>query len=671
MKLESSWYLFGRKICDIDSVKIIQIFWWTLSTLLITILFKCYYLNNFYFEGIHEVLVGHVDSASRVRSLFFYFLFFSRDYVEVVISVATIYLVGNRLVRIKTWVLAALSIGFSLAFTLMNWFSVDQIKTFASYDTLIVSLSWIGDNPELINSYIRKRNAVLLALGLAWCLLPLFFGFFSKTKSIVRIHKGACLAALVLFVFSSVLCLGYGVFSQFKTPFAFQGYWSSSIISFFSANIRNPFNVEFGSPEQIMSEYKKLVFTNFSTDEPLTRILTKDQLRKRHVIIIGLETAPLKYYKLYDNPVLPGFGKFTNNGIVSTNHFSVSPFTSLAYYSILTGTYPPSFGVGVQYGDFRTDGISNTLSEIGYLSTYVDSHQIDWLSSNPNTRILNNLGFKEHLDNSDIFKNRTGPWRDSTFEEKEAMEKLSFERAKEQILKAIQSDTKAFVFVATIFGHYSWVPRPGFEQADEVVKLEQIIASLDRMMADFHRFLVDNELEDEVVVVITGDHGVRYRREFAALNEKMTNINLSFQVPFVLYCPGLFEERITPDYATSHVDIAPTVLNMLGVSTSNRLLHGTNMLERNFKERSIYLLNTGLRPVNYLMKNNDYLSFNYLTQEAYYSHDSGGSGLKKISGKVPLSDLGMLSTATVNEAFSSANTFFDQTGAYFFSRGKR
>ncbi len=107
----------------------------------------------------------------------------------------------------------------------------------------------------------------------------------------------------------------------------------------------------------------------------------------------------------------------------------------------------------------------------------------------------------------------------------------------------------------------------------------------DELMGEFLQSLKDHGLDDQVLIVVTGDHGFRMRTEFESVGLQAEHGDVAFNVPFLLYGPGLFEKQIRLPYVTSHVDIAPTLLALSGIQDDSWLHHGTHMLDQRLSER--------------------------------------------------------------------------------------
>ena len=102
---------------------------------------------------------------------------------------------------------------------------------------------------------------------------------------------------------------------------------------------------------------------------------------------------------------------------------------------------------------------------------------------------------------------------------------------------------------------------------------------MDSLVGQFIKTLKDNGVIDQVIIAITGDHGLRFSYEFELLGHQFFHSDLTFNVPLLIYSPGLFDKSIPLPYLTSHVDIAPTLLFLVGVPTEGLIHHGMNVLD--------------------------------------------------------------------------------------------
>jgi arylsulfatase A-like enzyme len=90
------------------------------------------------------------------------------------------------------------------------------------------------------------------------------------------------------------------------------------------------------------------------------------------------------------------------------------------------------------------------------------------------------------------------------------------------------------------------------------------------------------------VVAVTADHGLRTRAEFPSLKVGSLS-DVMFRVPLFIYAPSAFEAPRTLDAPTSHVDLAPTLLALLGAPDAAARMRGIPVWQRTSRDR-LYLL---------------------------------------------------------------------------------
>ena len=82
---------------------------------------------------------------------------------------------------------------------------------------------------------------------------------------------------------------------------------------------------------------------------------------------------------------------------------------------------------------------------------------------------------------------------------------------------------------------------------------------------------------DKTIIVITGDHGEEFF-ESGYYGHNTTFSPWQAQVPFILYVPGLKPHNV--DRLTSHLDLAPTMLSLIGIRTDpSYYSQGLSLLE--------------------------------------------------------------------------------------------
>ena len=150
-------------------------------------------------------------------------------------------------------------------------------------------------------------------------------------------------------------------------------------------------------------------------------------------------------------------------------------------------------------------------------------------------------------------------------------------------------------------------------------KIFELANVLDKLFGKLLVSLKERGLEDDVIIVVTGDHGLRYHEEYESLNEDDRDIAVGFNVPLMIYLPGLLKEQIRLDHLSSHIDLTPTLLELVGVDISNYFFHGENILNPALKQRMIFQMNQKLKPENSFYKKDMFYTYNDLSAESYTS----------------------------------------------------
>jgi hypothetical protein len=650
----------------------LEFFWLYLAILIATIAFKYTYLNEIYHEGVGVAVDNMVNSTTQVARLTQLTLFFGLDTLEVLILAAAIQLAGWALFRGKMNYFSFFAVFLCVILGGANWLSVQELRTLVSLDSLSISYNWLRENPDLLRDYVASKETIaFFPLALIWSALPIFIRTRMLGKARMdRLHRylaSGFLVSLVLLGFSSFAVVAR---SSTNIPLPMRGYWSSTLESLLGDGEKNPLEFPVETAAQLELNYDALAYPAGKLVGPRYLVDIPATIRKpRHIIILKLETAPRKYYPLIDDPDLPTFYRMSKHAIVSEHHYANTPFTSWATYAIASGTYPRVGGYVAKFGDFQTDGIASILSRSGYDTLFVDSFKFNWRKDKAHSRMIRNLGFNTLLDTSeDVELNRNG-WR-KTYAGALAAETKSFSRAIDGIVSAHDHGRKALVYLDTIFGHFDWRTRPGDEGLSNQQKVHNIAKLFDGLVNSLLQSLAKHGLQNDVLILVTGDHGLRYGKEFASLNESMAHTDVEFNVPFLLYAPGLVKSQVRLPYATSHVDIVPTLLWLVGIDSDKFYYHGLNVLDQRLRSRITFMMNTRLTPVDGFHWNGYFFSSNNLTGQATVATNPAGTD------SMPIGD-GLRSHTNIPPALhnpktvlDNANELFNASASYFLSRKK-
>ena len=107
------------------------------------------------------------------------------------------------------------------------------------------------------------------------------------------------------------------------------------------------------------------------------------------------------------------------------------------------------------------------------------------------------------------------------------------------------------------------------------------------MVGELRNELSEKRRLDKTLIVVLGDHGLRTRREYPPFNAGTLD-DVTFHVPLVLYAPGVVSSTVRIPWMTSHIDIAPSVLDLLGVEEDRELELGSPMWDPALADRTTF-----------------------------------------------------------------------------------
>ncbi len=114
---------------------------------------------------------------------------------------------------------------------------------------------------------------------------------------------------------------------------------------------------------------------------------------------------------------------------------------------------------------------------------------------------------------------------------------------------------------------YSYFGRSDWET--EARKYCETLTSLDESIGEVFRFLEDNGLDENTLVIYMGDNGFCWGEH--GLIDKRTFYEASVKVPMLAYCPGLIKGGTVVERMIQNIDIAPTVLEACGLAKAPQM----------------------------------------------------------------------------------------------------
>ena len=305
--------------------------------------------------------------------------------------------------------------------------------------------------------------------------------------------------------------------------------------------------------------------------------------RDYDVLFVILETAPAELIDLRGSlDDLPGFRRLRDTSFVGLAHHTTAPASNRAYFSIFTSWYPLSGSQDFIQLDRQATppGLMSNLARHGYAVPRIYNPMVAGTTPLDDER-LHAYGFP--LVSSPVGVHDSG-WRGRWEADEESASAL-FEE-----LGALAGRNQRYA--AALFpqiGHGPWTDvTDGALAPDDVMGHGRALIRLqDQLLVRVFDTIERLGRLDKTIVVVTGDHGLRTRREDPSLQVGRLDAR-AFQVPLLISVPGVLRQPTPITDVTSHIDVAPTLLDLLGIDTGRELEQGLPVWDEGVRERRTF-----------------------------------------------------------------------------------
>jgi arylsulfatase A-like enzyme/Tfp pilus assembly protein PilF len=287
---------------------------------------------------------------------------------------------------------------------------------------------------------------------------------------------------------------------------------------------------------------------------PLFTSAKRDQL---NVLLITIDTLRADYLGCYGNRVIetPFIDKLAREGVLFKRAFAHNVVTLPSHINILTGTYPLYHGVRDNSG-FRLDEKVVVLSEILKGKNY---RTAAFIGAFP---LDDRFGLNQGFELYDDFYGDTSHVNEFAEVERSA-EKVIF-RAQDWIDK--NKEELWFCWIHLYDPHYPYNPPQRFKDKYPQDYYAGEVAYTDSSVGHLIKFMKKSDIDKKTLIILTSDHG----ESLGAHLEKTHGIfayNETLHIPLIFYQEQLFSRPKIIHHLVRHIDIVPTVLDVLSINT--------------------------------------------------------------------------------------------------------
>lgn len=460
----------------------------------------------------------------------------------------------------------------------------EEVGQFLSFDMFRAAITWGLQNPWVGSRYLNLRAIFILmgaaiAITLAWMwrrrakrgkrspLNPVAPRLWHIAIAVLAV----CVALLTFVAWASPLP---------ATPF------HQSIVVWALRSLANRTDVdtrEFQDlpPDGLENRYRAM--TSAPSPGKDTRYWGK--AKGCNVLFLVLETAPAKILPADgDLADFPNLRRLRETSFVAALHYTTYPETHQAIFSIFSSWYPSSLvDVDSQHPDFVSPGIIRKLSELGYDTAMYSPYEF---KGEPDADMYASLGFsrqvypKDHPIVLKIFQ--------TSLETRIDLDTAALSLLKRDLERDLAEGRRFAYLFAPQVSHGPWLgldlKRNG-EKQDVAKQGRGLLEIPDQYLGEIMQLLERHGQLQQTVIVVVGDHGVRSRQEDPSFAGAIFG-DYSFHVPLVIYAPKAVDHMERIPWITSHIDIAPTVLGLLGVERGFE--QGAPIWDRDLAKRTTY-----------------------------------------------------------------------------------
>ncbi len=285
-----------------------------------------------------------------------------------------------------------------------------------------------------------------------------------------------------------------------------------------------------------------------------------------NVILITLDTLRTDRLSCYGSKLVdtPNIDAFAAEGVRFTNAASTVPLTLPAHVSIMTGLYPPGHGVRENVGYVLDERIP-TLAELlrkggwatgGFVSAFVLDHQ--WGIGR---------GFDRYFDEFDFRGLETAGAANMGSVQRDGAETVA---AATRWLDEKPAGRPFFLWLHLYDPHEPYTPKEPFKSRYPGRPYDGEVAYTDFLVGEFRAALEKRGLLDGSLVVITSDHGEGlgdHGEDFHGYFVYDTTVH----VALIVRLPSRADAGQVRDESVSHVDLLPTILDLVGLPSLEKV----------------------------------------------------------------------------------------------------
>jgi arylsulfatase A-like enzyme len=317
--------------------------------------------------------------------------------------------------------------------------------------------------------------------------------------------------------------------------------------------------------------------------------------RGYNIVLIVMESISAEVFDpARDSLVdMPNIRRLRQTAFVSREHFTSYPLTNRASFAVFTSLYAETaVGLAVGDRDIKLPSMVRDLDNAGYHTGY---YGFVWKDEDErDDSMLDAIGFQKI---EDPLKNAPELPSAELMFGGPVMQAAAIDH---QALAAMRQDIRKWSsqkqrFAAAFFpemGHDPWRNVTKHENASVKEMGHALAVYQDTFVGEVIDELQRDGALDHTIIVVTADHGQRVIADDNGEEVLISHGRLderTMRIPLLIYVPKVLRKTVVLPGPTSHIDVAPTLLSLLGLQHNKELEQGTVMWNPEIARRRLFL----------------------------------------------------------------------------------
>ncbi|SFV66670.1 Predicted hydrolase [hydrothermal vent metagenome] len=379
---------------------------------------------------------------------------------------------------------------------------------------------------------------------------------------------------------------------------------------------------------KIEEEAKNIIPQKGLLNYPLSNLRLKEHPNKINIFIFASDAVK---GSIISHQVTPNIEKFKKDSINFENHYSGGNATRFGIFSLMYGlnsTYWFSF-LDANRGSILFD----VLCQLGYDISIISSTNTNWPEFRRTCYVNIQDSIKDH--------HKGEPWEKDEQSKNEFLAKVDSYDKRRPIFSFLFFDAPHGYSSPKEFNpfhasdkdiNYLTVDKDGRDIKSIFAQYKNAVAYNDKLFGEMIAKLKEKGLYNNSLIIYTSDHGQEFY-EYGSFGHNSSFSKGQTVTPMIIKLPDNLKDKIElpskfPNILTSHSDIAPTLLKLIGLeNNSSDYSNGKNIFDKSFDREFVFCANWNH---NAIIDNNYTYLFSNLPNKMFKSRVKENSTYKTV-----------------------------------------